>query len=209
VPASPGPDLHRARWLRRLLCGAAVGAPLGEWLGGTVLGSPSLAAGRAAVAPPGWASGDTGRQLPLKATSRGVRGRPILTEPGTPLLAGRALLETRAGRARGESRAVPVNQQPMGRPGSERCIRACVCSARGAAPPTPAALLCQACLGPGGPPYDSCSGTVLSRVRKLARTWFPLTSAWSDANLLRGRRSEAEAGVRAVRRGGAGALVPC
>ncbi len=83
VPASPGPDLPGTRWLRRPLSGAAVGAPLGarEWRGGTVPGSPSRAAGRAAVAPPGWGTGDTGRQLPLKAAARasGVRGRPILT----------------------------------------------------------------------------------------------------------------------------------
>jgi hypothetical protein len=43
--------------------GAAVGAPLGEWRSRALPGSPSRAAGWAALAPPGWASWDTGRQL--------------------------------------------------------------------------------------------------------------------------------------------------
>ncbi len=173
-------------------------------------GSPSRAAGRAAVALPGWASGDTGCQLPLKAAASGVRGRPILTEPGPPLLAGRALVETAAGRAGGESRAVPAKRRPAGRPGSDRCIRACVCSARGATPPT--ALLCRACLlGRAAPPNDSRSGAVLSRVRKLACTWFTLPSARRTGQIRTCFGEEGASrrrGVRAVRRGMPGRSCP-
>ncbi len=147
-------------------------------------GSPSRGAGRAAVALPGWASGDTGRQLPLKAAARGVQGRPVLSEPGPPLLAGRALVETAASSAGGESRAVPANRRPTGRPGSDQCVRilmicVSVCSARGAAPPT--ALLCQACL-PGdragraslataaqGPFFHGCASLHVPGSRYLRR----------------------------------------
>ena len=89
--------------------GAAVGAPLGEWRGRALPGSPSRAAGWAALAPPGWASWDTGRQLatqggdpwsPRAPRLRGKRARHY--GPGEPHW------KPRLGRARGENRAAPA-----------------------------------------------------------------------------------------------------
>jgi hypothetical protein len=93
---------------------------------------------------------DTGRQLPLKAAARGVRGRPILSEPGPPLLAGRALVEIAAGRAGGEKPSGACQTTARGPPWigpvrpRVRVIGACSGAPHGlAVPGVPT--------GPGGP----------------------------------------------------------
>ena len=130
--ASPGPELPGARWLRRPFL----------WRSGLAPHSRSGRAGRGgaglsescgwpdrAVAPPGWAS--EGEHGPPTATQLELEGggpwsprAPRLNrdKPGPPLLAGRALVETAAGSAGGESRAVPAKRRPAGRPGSDQCV---------------------------------------------------------------------------------------
>jgi hypothetical protein len=173
VHASPGPELPGARWLRRPCFGAAVGAPLGEWRGWTKPGSPNRAAGWTALAPPGWASWDTGRQLAIQG------GDPW--SPRAPRLSGKRARrygpggphwKPRLGRARGENRAAPAEQQPAGHPGTGRSARLHVCLARGATFPT--ASLGQACLpdrtrplsvASHGPLLHGCASLLVPDVR--------------------------------------------
>ena len=71
-----------------LYFGAAVGAPLGEWRSRALPGSPSRAAGWAALAPPGWASWDTGRQLATQGGGPWSPRAPRLNRSG-PAITGR------------------------------------------------------------------------------------------------------------------------
>ena len=171
--ASPGPELPGARWLRRPCFGAAVGAPLGEWRGWTKPGSPSRAAGWTALAPPGWASWDTGRQLATQGGDPWSPRAPRLSRkrarhygPGGPHW------KPRLGRARGENRAAPAEQRPAGHPGTGRSARLHVCLARGA--PFPTASLGQACLpdrtrplsvASHGPLLHGCASLLVPDVR--------------------------------------------
>jgi hypothetical protein len=185
--------------------GAGLSESCGGWPGGR--GAPRLGFG-------GHAGPPTATQLG-KAAARGVRGRPILSsEParGPPLLAGRApVMETAVGRAGGENRAAALDRtgafahdacaRRVGRRPPRPCFARRAYRARGGRPP------------PYRRPIRGHSSTGAQACTYLVPAHYAAdfgAAAGSDANLLRGGRSEAEAGVRAVRRVGAGAaLVPC
>lgn len=91
---------------------AAVGAPLGEWRAGTLPGSPSRATGLAALAPPGWAQWDTGRQLATQGGGPWSPRAPHLNRTGPTVTVGAGPAETEAGHARGESKWYLSNSSP-------------------------------------------------------------------------------------------------
>ena len=80
---------------------AAVGAPLGEWRAGTLPGSPSRAAGLAALAPPGWAQWDTGRQLATQGGGPWSPRAPHFNRTGPTVTVGAGPAENRGGPCQG------------------------------------------------------------------------------------------------------------
>ena len=152
-----------------IFLGAAVGAPLGEWRRRALPGSPSRVAGWAALAPPGWASWDTGRQLATQGGGPWSPRAPRLNGTG-PAITGRV---------------GPIGNRGWARPGMKprgTCWIAacgllwgwaihpssCLLSAWGDVPhglawpgvPT----------GPDRAPFRCLSRAASPRVRKLART---------------------------------------
>ncbi len=173
-------------------------------------GSPSRAAGWAALAPPGWTSRDTDRQLatqggdpwsPRAPRLRGKRARHY--GPGEPHW------KPRLGRAKDEKRAAPAEWQPAGHPVPGRGACHHVCSARGATFPT--ASLGQACLPDRTRPLSVAShGPLLHGNASLLVPDVRPTLAWRVLHLPACRPGvelwwACWSGVRER----AGALVPC
>jgi len=173
-------------------------------------GSPSRAAGWAALAPPGWASWDTGRQLATQGGDPWSPRAPHFSGTG-PTVTGRVgPTGSRGWTGPGvKSARHLMSSSQFGHPGAGRSARIHVCLARGATFPT--ASLGQACLpdrtrplsvASHGPLLHGCASLLVPDVRpSLAWRGLHLPVCRPEVELWRA--------CWCVVRGRAGALVPC